>query len=154
MLQKQYVIIAVKAMMLLLFSCFPSPWCLLWLLGSCLRQHCKVLQAVLVLGTLHSLSPILMVASGCSSRGGDEGVACGSFFAQVKGCASASSQGYEWFWVQGGFMALASALWGVSRGCLSQKRSTSVNSAWELLYTKLNIPGIIPGHEWCMLATE
>lgn len=43
MLQKQYVIITVKAMILLLFYCFPSPWFLLWLLGSCLRLHCKIL---------------------------------------------------------------------------------------------------------------
>lgn len=54
----------------------------------------------------------------------------------------------------GGFMALASVLWEVSRRYLSHKRSRLVNSAWELLCTKLNMPGNIPGHRWCMLATE
>lgn len=51
-------------------------------------------------------------------------------------------------------MALPSALGAISRSYLSQKRSRSVNSAWELQYTKLNMPGTIPGHEWCMLTTE
>lgn len=114
-----------------------------------------MLQAVLILGRSARLSLTLLVASGCSSKGGDEGVSRTSSFAQVQGCACASSQASEWFfWAQGGFMALASALWGVSRSCLSQKRSRSVNSAWELQYTKLNLPGILPGHGWCMLATE